>query len=434
MKRYLTLFMVCLMWLQLTPVHGATIGTNSTPSLNTVDFWLKSPTNDAIILQPDQIKSFNQQLKEKSSVICDLATYPTTVTGENLKQLLTIGNVLNGTLYANGKEIDDQYRQSLIKNCNLDKIQAQNSVSYGVVVRRTNLRTLPTLGGLFESSDDHDFDNLQETAVDPAEPVVILHSSLNGDFQYVQMRNYHAWIPTKDIAVTTRTNWLNYVNPAEFLIVSDHRYTLAAHNEQIVYQMGAKIPLKKVTQTAYSAILPIRSADGTLQESIVKISPNSSVHLGFLPYTRNQIITQAFKFLGDPYGWGGLKNSVDCSSFIQCIYRSMGIELPRNTGEQETTAGITIPLGDLNPAAKDQAFKNLQSGDVLYLKGHAMLYLGQANGQAYIMHAFAANHVFAPDGSHTRVPVMQVIISDLNLHRASGQTLAEAIRTAKVFH
>ncbi|MCH3960309.1 MAG: NlpC/P60 family protein [Selenomonas sp.] len=37
---------------------------------------------------------------------------------------------------------------------------------------------------------------------------------------------------------------------------------------------------------------------------------------------------QAFRFLGDEYGWGGQNNSVDCSSFTQNVYRSFGIMIP----------------------------------------------------------------------------------------------------------
>jgi NlpC/P60 family len=54
----------------------------------------------------------------------------------------------------------------------------------------------------------------------------------------------------------------------------------------------------------------------------------------YLPLTRANIIRQAFKFLGERYGWGDLYNGRDCSGFASDVYRSMDVLLPPNSGAQ----------------------------------------------------------------------------------------------------
>lgn len=71
--------------------------------------------------------------------------------------------------------------------------------------------------------------------------------------------------------------------------------------------------------------VPVRTKEGKLQEEKVVLAANASLHEGYLPYTTNNIIRSAFKFYDSVYGWGGLQQSVDCSSFISNAYRTVGI-------------------------------------------------------------------------------------------------------------
>ncbi|HWR41600.1 SH3 domain-containing protein [Sporomusa sp.] len=76
---------------------------------------------------------------------------------------------------------------------------------YGITVTRANIRIFHTADCITSQSDDSEFDLLQETAVDPAEPVIILHESTNRAWYFIQMGKYQGW--------------LEYVEPAEFLTV-----------------------------------------------------------------------------------------------------------------------------------------------------------------------------------------------------------------------
>ena len=59
----------------------------------------------------------------------------------------------------------------------------------------------------------------------------------------------------------------------------------------------------------------------------------------YLPLNRANLLRQGFKFLGERYGWGHSYNARDCSGFVSEVYRSFGVQLPRNTRDQAVTPG-----------------------------------------------------------------------------------------------
>lgn len=92
--------------------------------------------------------------------------------------------------------------------------------------------------------------------------------------------------------------------------------------------------------------------------------------------TRKAIIERAQQVIGTPYKWGGtdLASGVDCSGFIQSVYKEMGIDLPR-VSFQQANYGKRVGLKGLRPGdlvAWDNSSRN--SG-----ADHIAIYLG--NGQ-----------------------------------------------------
>lgn len=96
------------------------------------------------------------------------------------------------------------------------------------------------------------------------------------------------------------------------------------------------------------------------------VTPDSETEI------RKGMVNYAVQFMGNPYVYGGtnMVSGVDCSAFVQNIYRNFGMSLPRTCREQ-VMLGTEIPLQDIRP------------GDLLYYYdydkgyiGHVTMYIG----------------------------------------------------------
>lgn len=94
---------------------------------------------------------------------------------------------------------------------------------------------------------------------------------------------------------------------------------------------------------------------------------------------RQELVSYALKFVGNPYVWGGesLTKGADCSGFVQSIYRDFGYSLPRVSRDQAKSAGIKVSESELKPG--DLIFYASSKGVV----NHVALYIGDGK----IVHA-----------------------------------------------
>ncbi|MDO4178926.1 MAG: SH3 domain-containing protein [Phascolarctobacterium sp.] len=391
------------------------------------DFWnAQNPNADSLILDEKGVADLNKRIINETKSVYNLAVYPQTLTSASVKTKIMDYSLLEDDLYLRGNKVSDNYKGLLREQTNVSAIPANVKVQYAVTVRRTPVRNLPTGESLFYYAGDTNFDVLQETMLDPGEPLAVLHQSANKYFYYVQAKNYAGWIARTNLAMTDRKTWLEYVEPKKFLVVTGKELVLKTGAEQVLYQQGSVLPLTGEVANSYIVTGPVRNKQGMLQKenlSVLKANPN--VHKGYLPYTSKNLINAAFKFYNSPYGWGGMKDSVDCSSLLFNVYRTVGIYLPRNADEQETTAGAMVNLEGMTTEQRKVQLGALIPGAALAMPNHILIYLGEVNNEAYAIHSLA-NYV--EDG--TAKPAMKVVVSDLNLLRGNGDNYLNNITTA----
>lgn len=413
----------------LAPGGAAAAGVTNYSSFVTADYWVEHNTGgDDVVLDAEGVAKYNERIIKKSSSMYDLTAYPTKVKGSTVKDYVSNYDILLDPLFRLGREVSQNYKNILIKETNTAKIPSEINVRYGVTVRRSNLRSLPTNEGLFYYATDRNFDALQETAVAPCEPLIILHQSANGFFYYAQSYNYRGWISRFDVALADRSDWIKYAEPKNFVLVTGHSFNVKVPGESVYCDMGTRLPLVTEGSSIYTVKMPLRGQNGALQEVNSNIQKTDAVHKGYLPYTTNNILRGAFKHYGAPYGWGGMHKSVDCSSLIANVYRTVGVFLPRNADEQEMTAGTTLDLFGMTETKRLEAIKKLTPGSCLYMDGHALIYCGLSDSVPFTIHSLATHYTGGE--RHTE---MRVVVSDLDLERANGNTFLEELNHAQTF-
>ena len=418
---------LCLCLGMLWTGAAAAAGITQYDKFITADYWTaNSPQGEQLVLDAAGVQALNKKIMASSRSVVDLAAYPQNISGDSVKSKLMDYQVLEDDLYRLGLAVSDNYKNILRAETNAGAVPAKVKARYALTVRKANLRHLPTGEGLFYSPEDTDFDVLQETVLYPMQPVVVLHASARGNFYYVQSENYCGWLSKLDMAFTDRSVWLRYVRPEKFLVVTAREMFIKTGAEQVRYQQGARLPYTELKGGAYRISAPVRQTTGSAGwEPVLVAKNNPAVHDGYLPYTGNNILRSAFKWHGAPYGWGGMKNSVDCSSLLYNAYRTVGVILPRNADEQEEAAGTLHDFDGLSAAGRLAKVKALRPGTPLFMEGHVVLYTGTSNDTPYVLHSLGS---YYSGGSRQRV--MQVVTSDLTLGRADGKSFLEDITRA----
>ena len=428
-NRFLSLLMVALLYCTLGVITANASGVDD---VNRADFWLGNLQNpDTVIMNTKQIKKYNKEMLSKlPNINYDFKKFPKTITNKDLLKFLQANELPEG--YVNGQKMSLDFRWRTLNNMNLAAVQAKNTVRWGIAVRRSSLRLCPAADGIFDEPNDTEFDSLQATILNPGEVVVILHKSTDDQWLFVQSNTYRGWMLADDVAETSYKEWSKCQNPKNFLVVIAAKLNIQTDAENLLVEMGSHLPVIGKEGDNYIVKLPKRQENGQVCFIEVVVPADENVHLGDLPYTRANIIKQAFKFYGQPYGWGGLNDSVDCSSFTMDIYRCFGFVMPRDADTQEVGVG---KVWAVTPANVETVLNKALPGATLHMNGHVMLYLGRIGDSYYVINSLGSygdSRTVGSDGLLARVPVMQVVTTDIkNTLRRNGKSFMADLRTVK---
>jgi cell wall-associated NlpC family hydrolase len=369
------------------------------------EYWVaRAPDANTVLMPGDALLRRSRHTIETDPNLVDLRKMPSRITrGEVSKLMGTLVSPFSGTpVDAAGKTLSPSILEEIEANQDVQRIPDEQAPRYGLAVRRTLLRIHPSEVAAYPAADQTDFDSFAAGVLFPGDAAVILHRSRDARWLLVQTWQGPAWVHAADIATGSAEQVLGYAGQGPYRIVTGDKvrtvYTPEAPDiSELQFDMGARLPLAKVpgdqpvngasSYADWAVTLPVRAADGSLLLRPALIQKARDTSPDYLPLTRANIIRQAFKFLGERYGWGHSFNARDCSGFTSDVYRSFGIVLPPNSGAQGKSPGFQHQLftDKSSHAERLDAVMHAKVGDLLVVPGHVMMFLGKVAGQPYMI-------------------------------------------------
>jgi hypothetical protein len=360
-------------------------------SINIAEFWIdKIDDPDKELLTQSQIKRFNKKSYGDRGLVVDAKDFNSSYSSEwflerldKLKKFLT----KRAFYHEDGKPLAKYYINKLYENCNIEEIPSTHITPiYALTTSYTLQRVMPTLDTLLKKSTQHYFDRNQNAALDIGTPLALLHQSRDKQWYFAISPTSYGWVEAKDIAISTKKDILKISKSKNFIVTINPKNAIYVDGKYHDFvRMGVRLPLLDRYGDVIKIAIPARDNDGILRLQLATIH-KSDISIGYLPYTPHIIIKQAFKLLNTPYGWGGMFGEQDCSKFLQEIYLTVGITLPRNSKEQiSINPSIEFDGSTLKRVELLNRYGKVAT-TLLHLKGHITLYLGKHRGEHYMIH------------------------------------------------
>ncbi|HUQ10880.1 MAG TPA: SH3 domain-containing protein [Steroidobacteraceae bacterium] len=373
-------------------------------------YWIARDSGASkTVLDRKDIAAQNARLVQVDPTVHDLEKLPSTLAADEVRSWIgKMSEYPDEELFdADGRKIERSTLDALVHNLALDTLPATQATRHGLIVKRADLRTFPGAQRAYRGDDGHidgDIDRFQESALFPGTPVVIAHESRDGAWCFVVSPLYSAWVEKRFIAEGPRDQVFAYVHKTPYLVVTGAtaRTVFTPSRPQVSelqLDMGVRVPVLadwppgepvngQSPYTSHVIELPERADDGSLRFTPALLPRTADTADDYLPLSRANLLRQGFKFLGERYGWGHSYNARDCSGFVSEVYRSFGVQLPRNTRDQAVTTAIdriTFTKDD-DHERRLAVLRNLSVGDLVYIPGHVMMVIGHDKGMPYIIH------------------------------------------------
>ncbi len=435
--------------------NGIHTASHVTAQMQTAEFWIgKTVSPDRVLMSQKDIRKLNNKMNETlpgnpEAVYHDLSKYGEYIDGTALYDQISRQGKFEGSYYLGESEVTGAQWDSYRALCNLDAIVDSNKIRYGIVCSRADVRSLPVMDNITDTKGDTGHDILQNTALAVNEPVLILHASSDGKWFYVVANEYAGWTLQDCVGLCqNREMWTAAQKMEDFIVVTGDEISLSVSSadhgiRSSVYTMGTKLAIARESEydaamkqknifDNYVVRIPVRDEEGSLAYQTALIPLGRDVSHGYLDYTRGNVIRQAFKLLGNPYGWGGMAGGRDCSSMTRDIYLCFGFRLPRDASSQALIpAKGCVKLDGLAEKEKKNKLNSIQPGTILQMPEHVMIYLGCQDQRYYVI---SANGTFIPAGeekqANTNYQTRLVTVNDLQVKSPSNsKTWREQIRT-----
>ena len=357
------------------------------------EFWLDKVENpNKLIMDEKEIALFNRNtIRKKHTLTPFKAMNQSYGSAWVKKSILKKYKSMKSSVkyFTDGSKASKSFYKTIEESLNLSAINTKKvKTRFALVTSYCNQKIIPTDLKLLKKKNQIHFDRNQNSALDIGTPIAILHTSKDGLWHYGMSQTSSGWVRSEDIAFGEREEILNYLNSKNFVVTTAPKTAIMVGGDYYDYvRMGVKLPSILEVDDMTMVMIPTADSHGKLVFSNASVK-TANVNKGYLPYTPKSILTQAFKFLHLPYGWGGMYGEQDCSKFIQEVYATVGVKLPRNSASQSKVSEAKVELSGLSKTSKQTFLRTsgMAGKTILHLNGHIVLYLGEYKGEPYIIH------------------------------------------------
>ena len=298
--------------------------------------------------------------------------------------------------------------------------QYPSRAAYGITVRNTSLRALPSTDPFFydfrKAGEGYPFDYNQNSAVWAGTPLFLSHLSRDGRFFAAESPYTCGWIDSRDIAQVDEEFAAQY-RSANLAAIRRDRIPVSSSQGGFLFQgrIGMLLPMAAPSESGISLLVPV--ADASRRASLTRVSLLHRDAAPFpLPFSEDQLARLINEILGQPYGWGGLGGHRDCSSTILDVFLPFAVPLPRNSRKQ-AGAGRNVMIEELSLAEKRERIVTtaVPFRTLLNLSGHNMLYLGTFEGSPAAFHTIWGLRTASADESQSgRYLIGKSVITSLS--------------------
>ena len=408
-----------------------------TERLETPEFWIdRTDDPDTLLMSVSEIEAFNRRALDLGVYLNDVFSLPETKSAEDIRDMITplCEWAENGGFIGHDNfPLTPDFFVDMKTAMTLDELPETITISWGMALRETDVRVLPTKELALEEADDYQFDYFQMSRLSWGTPVAVIWETADGSWSYIVSPYVSGWVESDDVGIARdRDAVMEYLSADPFLVVTGPMVPVygggATHkNDAGAYlgglRLGSRVPLVKRTDETWRVTVPVRDETGSLEFAAGFIEVDATVNVGYLPYTQRNVITTAFSMLDERYGWGGMWGYWDCSAFVRDVFGVFGFVLPRNSTSQAKVGTILGEFdADTQIAEKYAVLDTAPPGaTVLRLPGHVMIYLGTYDGAHYVIHDIWAYRTRDALGRKYLVGIGRVAVSELTLGKGGAR-------------
>ena len=162
------------------------------------DHWIRSSSNpDKVILNPEEIETFNAENPLNDSYIIDILNLPKTIDSENIRDQLSAKarNLLKEKLYVTADiPLETAERRRIVALMDTAGVLDMITLKFGVMLHREMGKELPAAIPIMTEPGDNEFDYGVASTIDMGEPVALLQTNKDGLWSYVQTYGFTIWI------------------------------------------------------------------------------------------------------------------------------------------------------------------------------------------------------------------------------------------------